>query len=139
MPPLQRTETPTQFKTNVTRQIVSAMRATLQSGLFDIDFPTGINVVNNYPLTKVDFPAIIVTFTPTVNETAGIGHEEDFADINGDMRTWQHRRFDGRVTFTIVALDPLERDILGDQPISSSTLSSLRCSKLQTPSEPYSR
>ena len=114
MPMLQRAETPTQFITNVTRQIILAMRDVFDSGLFSPDFPGGINVVNSYPLTQVQYPAIIVSFDPSVNETAGVGHQEDFADLDGQMRTWQHRRFDGSISFTAVTLDPMERDILGD-------------------------
>ena len=120
---LQRTETPTRFKTNVTRQLVQAMRDTMQSNLFQTDFPTGINVVNVYPLTEVQYPAVIVTFLPTNNETAGIGHEEVFNDINGQPRTWQHRRFEGTVSFTAVALDPIDRDVLSDAVVDALSFS----------------
>ena len=99
---ITRLETPSQFRTNVTRQIILALRDVFGTSIFSQDFTNGINVVNSYPLTEIKYPAIVVTVNVRVNRNAGVGHTEEFQDMTtGMMRSWQHRYFEGEVEFTV--------------------------------------
>jgi hypothetical protein len=46
-----------------------------------------------------------------------VGHEEWFMDEEEVTRKWNHRRFEGNLTFSCHALSPLDVDILADSVI----------------------
>lgn len=73
-----------------------------------------LRIVTEYPLTRQEYPAIIVDFADRENRDAGIGHQEIFFDPNGILRVWGHRRFEGSITFRCYGLTPLDRDIMYD-------------------------
>ncbi len=75
---------------------------------------TDLKITQQYPLKKVDFPAIVIEYQNTLVANAGVGHVEWFADQNGELRRWHHNRFEGSLYFTIYALSTLDRDILAD-------------------------
>lgn len=127
---LQRSETPVRFRTTVIRQIVSALRDVIDTGLYDLDFRTGVNIVPTYPLSEIEYPAIVVNFQDRAIRNAGVGHVEEFRDPFGTMRQWQHSFFQGTFEFTVVALSPITRDLLADALIEILRFSNLSYSPM---------
>jgi hypothetical protein len=95
--------------------LVFAMRE-----VFDEEFPQadfrGINVGIEYPVEKQGYPGIWVDYSDTAPlRQAGVSHKE--VDDDG-LPTWATRfKFEGTVSFTLVALSSLERDRLYDEII----------------------
>lgn len=100
------------------RLVVRTLVAALQSvfnGSYNRDRELiNLRVTATYPLEKIDYPTVVVSYEPSRNINAGVGHEEWFEDANNILRKWNHRRFEGSITFDILALTPLDRDLLAD-------------------------
>lgn len=83
----------------------------------DIDF-SDIHVSLQYPIQKVDYPAVWVDFEPEGNLTrSGIAHVEyqPSPEPGGGPYTQMARwKFGGNATFTAMAMTALERDRLID-------------------------
>ncbi len=73
-----------------------------------------LRIVTEYPLTRQEYPSIIVDFNDSMIRDAGIGHQEVFFDPNGILRVWGHRRFEGSISFQCFGLTPIDRDIMYD-------------------------
>jgi len=73
-----------------------------------------LRVSADYPLRKIDYPAVVVEYSPQRVVSAGVGHEEWFTDPAGHFRRWKHSRFEGTLTLRALALSTLDRDILAD-------------------------
>lgn len=108
-----RSQTPVAYKTTINRTIVNALRDVFTSAYPEADFQS-LNVVTQFPLTEVEYPAIICHYSEEANHNAGVGHAEYFPDPDGNLRKWMHRRFEGTMEFTVAALSPLDRDVLSD-------------------------
>jgi len=101
------------FTRMVQNTIVKGMRRVFTSAYAEKQL-RDLRIVTEYPLTRQEYPAIIVDFNDRENRDAGIGHREVFYDPNGILRVWGHRRFDGSITFRCYGLTPLDRDIIYD-------------------------
>lgn len=73
-----------------------------------------LKVTTEFPLAEIDYPCIVIEYEPQRVVNAGVGHEEWFADANMVLRKWNHRRFEGELTFNVFGLTPLDRDLLSD-------------------------
>lgn len=99
------------------RAVIVALREAFnQTSLPDAN--TRLNIDMEYPLKKIQYPAIWVQFSLSNLRPAGISHELILK--NTDDPTWtnwepmQEWFFDGRVTLTVLALTSLERDRISD-------------------------
>jgi hypothetical protein len=108
-----RTEVPVAYKTTINRTIVMALKEVFTASYPDGDFQN-LNITTDYPLTEIEYPAIVVKYNEQRVLNAGVGHREYFEDPFGGLREWGHRRFEGNLEFTIYALSPLDRDVLSD-------------------------
>lgn len=94
--------------------LVNALKTTFDSGYNrDSEFQN-LNVFAEYPLTKVEYPAIYVRYNGGRVTASGVGHEEYFKDGDGIFRKWDHRMFKGSVDFVIFSLSPLDIDLAVD-------------------------
>lgn len=73
-----------------------------------------LRITHTYPLKKLDYPTIVVSYDNGSVYNAGVGHEEWFDDASNIFRKWHHSRFEGNVNFEILALSPVDLDILAD-------------------------
>lgn len=102
------------YRRFVVDTIISALRS-----VFDTDYNRermfqGLRVVDKFPLSKTDYPAIVVEFVDRRVSNAGVGHEEWFPDITGVLRKWHHSRFEGSINLDIHARSTTDRDLLSD-------------------------
>lgn len=113
MSPRMRTEKVVGYTTMVNRTIVDGLRA-----VFTDQFPEkqlrNLRFSPDYPLTRTEYPMVLVDFDDRSNKNAGVGHSELFYDERGILREWNHRLFEGTLTLTVMALTTLDRDIIGD-------------------------
>lgn len=111
----------------VNRTLVKALRAVFTSSFDEPEF-RDINISTEFPIKRVQYPAIHVRFNGGAVTNAGVGHKELFYDSAGKLRWWMHRKFTGSVDFVVYALSPVSRDILTDtlhDILSFGTLNSL--------------
>ena len=73
-----------------------------------------LRVTMDYPLVEIDYPCLVVEYTPQRVVNAGVGHEEWFMDDNNILRKWHHSRFEGTIEFNVFALTTKDRDLLAD-------------------------
>lgn len=72
----------------------------------------------DYPLTKERFPSIIVTYEPSRTINLGMGHYTTVIDDQtGEPVQVQQYRFEGQVTFKIVALSTIDAIAIADQVV----------------------
>ena len=103
-----------QHRRLVYRTIIEALRAAFD-GYYNRDRQfTNLKITQEYPYEKVDYPAIVVEYQNTLVANAGVGHREWFHDQDGNLRVWNHNRFEGTLYFTCYALSTLDRDTLAD-------------------------
>lgn len=100
------------------RYIVRTMVAALDAGFgnnYDRDRQLiNLRVTPEYPKDEIDYPCLVVEYSDGPVTNAGVGHEEWFNDNAGILRKWNHRRFEGTLTFHLFALSTLDRDLLAD-------------------------
>jgi len=102
-----------QYKVGVKRQIVQALRAVYHAPTFpDQEMSQKINVALEYPILQEKYPAIYVNFSERSLYDAGLGHFTIEKISDGSSRIFRHWLFEGQATFNIMALDPLERDMI---------------------------
>lgn len=98
----------------VVRTMITAFEAVFD-GSYDRDRQLqNLRIVPTYPLDQTDYPCVVVSYTPSRVVNAGVGHEEWFDDANNILRKWNHSRFEGSIDLDILALSPLDRDLLAD-------------------------
>ena len=122
-----RTQAPVGYKTTINRTVVTALRSAFTDAYPEQDFQN-LNVAVDYPLTEIEYPAIICRYQEYTIPNAGVGHREYFPDPYGNLREWNHRRYEGSMEFSIYALSTLDRDVLSDaliEIISFGTLNDL--------------
>jgi hypothetical protein len=98
----------------VYENIIAGLRAAFDDGYTRDPQLTDLRIAQSYPNKKIDYPSIVVEYSPQRNVAAGVGHMEVFPDPRGFTRKWQHRRFEGTLTLTAYALSTLDRDLLCD-------------------------
>ena len=97
--------------------VVEATREVFDDDYVEEDF-RDLHVSIEFPVDKQDYPAIWVDWEPVGQlQTAGINHKEIVELDGGDEAVVRRWRFQGNVTFTIVAMTSLERDRLIDEMI----------------------
>lgn len=94
--------------------MIRALRSVFDSGYNRDRQFIDLKITNDFPLKQEDYPCLVIEYTPQRNINAGIAHEEWFMDERGVLRRWGHRRFEGSLTLNILALTPLDRDLLAD-------------------------
>ncbi len=109
----------------VTRTLITALR-----NVFGDDYDRdrqgkNIKITPDFPFKREQYPCVVVEYSPTRNVNAGVGHEEWFIDAAGQLRKWHHRRFEGNVTFNIMTLSTVDRDIWADAVEEVMTMGSL--------------
>jgi len=97
----------------VNSAFVLGLRAVYDANYRDWEF-ANLKISPQYPLKRIEYPAIVVNFSPGTIMNAGVGHSEVFDDPDGFTRIWGHRRFEGSIEFEMHALSPQDRDILAD-------------------------
>ena len=133
----------TSYRRLVLRGIVSALRTVYDGDYYRERQLVDLKVTTQYPLVKVDYPAIVVEYAGQRILNAGVGHEEWFMDDHNILRKWNHRRFEGTLTFSCHALSPLDLDILVDSLVEvlsfgrlDSSLATFFTSIYGSPSDP---
>jgi hypothetical protein len=101
------------YKTYIKKTTVRALQAAFQSDYYDEQFKN-LRVTLEYPLDRANWPAILVSYREAWVRNAGLAHQEYLYDTNGELRAFQHSMFKGALSFEVLALSPLDRDILSD-------------------------
>lgn len=99
------------YKVGVKREMVQALRDAVNSWP-DLNFRGKVKVVNEWPLTEIDYPMIVLHFAEESIENIGIGHYEVAFDDSGTPYKLLHWMFKGQLTFTVYANTPLDRDMI---------------------------
>jgi hypothetical protein len=75
-----------------------------------------VHVGVDFPITEVEYPAIVVRFYERNIYNAGVGHTETFEDPNnlGRYFHYKHYLYKGDIEFAVYALSSYDRDILSD-------------------------
>ena len=104
------------YMTNLKSLLTQSIRTTFGPGYPTAQF-RNLHASIEYPDDRQHYPGIWVDFEPTGElERAGIGHFEVDGNATGG-RAYTRWTFKGYVTFTLVALTSLERDLLLDEMI----------------------
>jgi hypothetical protein len=103
-----------QYKVGIKRQVVQSLRKVFLSPDFpDPDMANKINVELTYPIVKERYPAIFVSYIDKSVRDSGMGNYYYVSKSDGTTGIARQWFFEGSIRFDILALDPLERDILG--------------------------
>lgn len=112
------------YRTPLKGMIVQALK-----GTFDEDYPNStikpevsfakVHVSIEYPALPANYPGIWVDYDDTAPLVkAGVDHEEDSTNTDGDAVKITRWRFTGYISLTVTALSSLERDLLYDDLVS---------------------
>lgn len=99
-----------------TQTMVRAIRSVFDGAFSEEQFQN-LRVTPQFPMSKHQYPAVLVDVDINEVTNAGVGHREFFADPSGDVREWGHRMFKGSISLGVMALSPLDRDVLTDKLI----------------------
>lgn len=92
--------------------LTTAMRETFDQEYINPDYRDTLISIE-FPVQKQEYPSIWVDFEPTGElEVVGIDHREYINDTPDSGRGYSRWRYQGFVTYTVVALQSLERDDL---------------------------
>jgi hypothetical protein len=111
-----------QLITNLT----TAMKNTFDSN-YPVDQFQNVHISPEFPIERVDYPAIWVDFEPTGDvHTGGISQMLwTPPDVNNVVHAYKIWQFLGYATFTVMALSSLERDALFDEVVKIIAFSQL--------------
>jgi hypothetical protein len=98
----------------VYRNAVEGLRAAFDAGYNRDRQLLDLRVTQQYPNKKIDYPSVVVEYSPQRVVAAGVGHIEWFPDPRGRLRKWKHSRFEGTLALHVYALSTLDRDIISD-------------------------
>jgi hypothetical protein len=102
-----------QYKVGIKRQVVQSLRKVFESPNFpDKELANKINILLTYPIVLERYPAIYVSYTDKSIKDSGLGNAYFVANADGSQTWTRQWFFQGLINFNILALDPLERDIL---------------------------
>lgn len=112
------------YKTYLKRALVDAMRHSLN---FHPDpLLKDSKVTIEYPVTKAEYPSIIVRFWERDITSAGVGHVEWMQGLApGQPDSWtrmQHMLYHGTVEFDVRALSSYDRDLVSDSLVETLTM-----------------
>lgn len=94
--------------------IINGLRAAFNASYDRDPQLASLKITQTYPLAAIDYPCIVVEYHNSLVARAGVGHYEYFTDVNNELHLWKHSRFEGEVTFEILGMTPLDRDLLAD-------------------------
>jgi hypothetical protein len=101
----------TAYKMGLKRQIVHAL-----DPVFGPEFPIpdyrDIYVGLEYPMTNVQYPSILITYSETELRSVGVGYRATDYNETGNRYPYKVFRYQGMVHFNVMALNPLDRDKL---------------------------
>lgn len=107
----------TSYRRLVVRGLIESFRSVYDANYNRERQLKDLKITPHYPLAKLDYPGVVIEYTGQRVLNSGVGHEEWFMDENEVVRKWNHRRFEGNLTFSCHALSPLDIDILADSVI----------------------
>lgn len=101
------------YKRLVRQALVGALRSVYTVEYSEDPTLQTMRIATDFALEQQTFPQIIVKFQGDFLQDMGVGHTEEWVDETG-ITTHQRYRWEGRVTFEIYTLSPLDRDIVFD-------------------------
>jgi hypothetical protein len=108
--PLQQT---VGYRTYVNTALVEALRSAFAMHPDTLLQRTKVNMA--FSFQEIDYPSVVVTFIPSSNEAAGIGHQELRYDEDSQTYLKANRRlYHGTIDFRVYALSTLDRDLIAD-------------------------
>lgn len=110
---MSRLEPAVQYKRLVKRTAIGALRSVFSSEYPDPQFKD-LHVSTTNPLKREEFPCIIMRFNEEQIRNSGIAHKEVLANEDGLHQEFGHFFFEGSIQFTVMAMTPLDLDILSD-------------------------
>jgi len=115
------------FLTHVKTMLVKAITTT-----FDETYPVeqyrGLHASISYPEKAANYPSIWVDFDVTKMEPAGVD-TISFNPVSTGFQPYKIWKFEGRCSFTIVALTSLERDGIYDEMVKIIAFGSLNSNR----------
>jgi hypothetical protein len=98
----------TDYKIGVKREVVTALKPVFGPNYPDPNLASKIYVGLEFPMEEIRYPAIYVTYNEGPIENVGIGHYE----VDDQLRIIDHFKFRGTLNFNVLALKPIDRDML---------------------------
>lgn len=112
----RRPEPSVQYRRLIKRTLVSALRT-----VFSNEYPDpqlqNLYISVEHPLSREQFPSIIISYDESSVKNAGVGHIEELEDKNFLTIKAKHFMFEGSLKFNCYALSPLDLDILSDSVV----------------------
>ncbi len=101
----------TDYKIGLKREVVEALRPMFGSNFEFEDLRNHVYVGLEYPMTRVQYPAIYITFQEEELRNVGIGHYElDYTVDQLYPKIIKRWYFTGQLNFNVIALNALDRD-----------------------------
>lgn len=100
-----------------TSTVVEALQAVFTDEYAEPQFQN-LLITPEFPVTKQEYPSILVNVNIGTVENMGVGHSELFRTPAGTLHRWGHRYFTGTVDMTCYALTTVDRNILADSLIN---------------------
>jgi len=102
-----------QYKVGIKRQVVQSLRKVFLSPNFpDKELANKINLELTYPNVQERFPAIYVSYVDRSVGDSGLGNYSYVNNVDGSAGVARQWIFEGIIILTVLALDPIERDII---------------------------
>lgn len=100
------------YKVGLKHQVVEALKSVFNNPNFPDSRYRGIYVGLEYPYLREELKhgAIFVTYQEGPLQNMGVGHIDMLEDEYGNSKMARHFRFEGRLTFNVLALNPVDRD-----------------------------
>lgn len=110
------------YSSYVKETLVYALRSVFASHPDAILRSTSVDV--DFPLTRNDYPAIVVRFYERGLTNAGVAHIEHIEDANATGRyvKYKHYLYQGDIEFAIYGLSSVDRDLVGDALVQILTM-----------------
>lgn len=101
------------YKVRIKEEIINALRSAFNDGSFpNRDILGKVQIILEYPVEEVQYPAIMVDLEERAIHIAGVGHYELSQNEIDKNVLLAHWRFEAGVRFSIFALTSADRDIL---------------------------
>ncbi len=109
----------TDYKIGLKREVVNALKPMFGNQFEYPDLRNHVFVGLEYPMKRIQYPAIYVTFQEEEIRNAGIGHVElDYTEDQHWPKLIKRWIFNGTLNFNVIALNALDRDRLSSALIS---------------------
>jgi len=109
----------TDYKIGLKREVVNALKPMFGNSFEYADLRNRVFVGLEYPMKKIQYPAIYITFQEEELRNAGIGHVElDYTEDQHWPKLIKRWIFNGQLNFNVIALNPIDRDRLSSALIN---------------------